>query len=542
MGLRHRGCRRTLGATTVIRALLLLWLALCLPITAHAGEFRAGIFVGNNSGGSGDLPLVFAVSDAEKMRDLFVEVGDLRPTEAILLEDAPRRAVENAFESLRGRLEQASQNGIQTTLFFYYSGHGDDEALRLGTTLIPHEELREWLENSGANVRVAMLDACHSGSAIRTKGGTRGRSFDFGLEVEQTRGTAILTSSAASELSQESSEVGGGFFTHYLHTALLGAADSDHNGEVSLTEANTYVHAETAFSTRDTPDAQTPSFDFDIVGSGTFSITTLESANAQLSFQGGLDGVYAVWDDSRKRYVAEVRGAEPLVLAVRPGTYYVHRRMPGWVDEARYQVRKGETLAIYSEDFVSVPYEKTASRGPLQRQVRKAAAPTLALRAAFGARTFGDRSVAGRQYVPTHGIAGVQARFLKSGKSWYGFDILNGGGGGVLNFEELGEEPVTVASTSLGATIGYATAPKLFRAGIGAKAEGIGIRRSFQRTDTAAQSSLSLGVGPTVFLGVHYGRLSLDLETAWLIMATKWDEASKRPVYAEPILALGYRF
>ena len=145
--------------------------------------------------------------------------------------------------------------------------------------------------------------------------------------------------------------MGGGFFTHYLHTALLGAADANHNGEVSLPEAYSYVRGETALGTHITPGTQTPSYDYDMGGAGDVVLTTLEKATAHLSFTGGLDGVLSVWDDSRRRYVAEVDGDHTLSLAIRPGDYFVHRRMPGWVDEAAYTVRRGDTPAKILNSF-----------------------------------------------------------------------------------------------------------------------------------------------------------------------------------------------
>ena len=514
--------------------------ALFLALPASAAEVRFGVFVGNNEGASSEMPLVFAVSDAKKMRDLFVEYGDMRSNNATLLVEAPRRQVETALKQLQGKIANAQANGDHTTLIFYYSGHGDDAAMHLGPTRMGHEELRTWIDGTNADVRIAMLDACHSGGALRAKGGSRGPDLKWAVQYQETRGTAVLTSSAASELSQESAEVGGGFFTHYLHTALLGAADYNRDGEVSLDEAKSYVHGETVFGTRDTLSAQTPGYDTDLIGTGHLTLTKLESANAHLSFQGTMDGVYAIWDDQRKRYVAEVSGDQPLEVAIRPGTYYVHKRMPGWVDEARYNVRRGETLSVLQEDFVSVAYEDTAARGELEKQVRRANLPDLSLRMSFGGRAWGG--IYSEQYVPTHGLIGVEARFIRTGRTWFAFDVLNGAGTGTLNFPELGEKQVTVGSTSGGASIGFVTRPALFRLGAGGKAEVIGVRRTFLDDSAGPQSTTSVAVGPTAFLGLYRGRFSLDLVTSFMIQPVAWDGLDERPVFWEPLLAVGYRF
>jgi len=518
-----------------------LALSLASPAMAQ-DELRMGIFVGNNEGSASDLPLMFAVSDAKKMHDLFVEYGHIKPVDATLLQNGSRHVVEKAFDSIHKKIVNAKNSGQQTSVIFYYSGHGDEKALHLASTMVAHDDIRRMLSNTGADVQIAMLDACQSGSAIRTKGGVRGPSFGFAVEVERTQGTAILTSSAASELSQESAEVGGGFFTHYLSTALLGAADLDRDGEVSLTEAYAHVHGETAFGTRETAGSQSPRYDFDLVGAGSYTLTTLEKSNSYLSFQGTLDGTFSVWDESRKRYVAEVNGEKSAQLAVRPGTYYVHRRMPGWMDEANYTVRRGETLAVYNEDFNAVPYEESAAKGDLDRQVRRASMPALSLRLNFGARTFGGNSTITQQYVIEHRLLGIEARFMKTGKTWFGFDLLNGSSSGTLVFEEFGKVPVNVGSTSGGASVGFVTGPNFVRAGIGGKAELLGIRRTFPGEELDPQSTISVAGGATSFLGMYHGRFSFELQFNLLMMATSFDDVAKRPTYAEPLLSFGYRF
>lgn len=521
-------------------ALLPILLALA---TALGGELRVGVFVGNDTGGAGDQDLVFAASDARKMRDLFVAWGQVGPGDAVLLQNQPRHRVVGALQGLHKRMVDARNAGDHTTLVFYYSGHGDAGGLRLGASTLDHDELRGLLEGTGADVRIAMLDACQSGGVVRAKGGARGPSYAFAVEASQARGTVFLTSSAASELSQESAEVGGGFFTHYLHTALLGAADANRDGEVTLGEAYSYVHGETVFGTHASLRTQTPGFDFDLVGAGDLSLTTLEAASARLNFLGDLSGAYAIWDTSRKRYVAEVDGSRPVQIAVRPGDYYVHKRMPGWVDEAKYAVRRGETRTLAVEDFVSVPYAQAASRGELDRAVRRARMPALSLRARIGARTFGDGTVVGSQYIPQHGVLGVEARLQSSASITYtSFDVLAGGGPGTLRFPERGDVPVIIQSWSAGGAFGFVTPPQLVRAGFGGRAELVGFARSFVDGVAPTQRSFSLAPGVQGWIGVHHGRFSIELQHDLMLMALAFTEDRRHPLYSNFLLTSGVRF
>ena len=511
-------------------------------MSASAAPYRVGLFVGENHGTTGDQDLIFARSDARKMRDLFIDHGELRPEDAILLEDENKKMVLRQLHLLTDKIRVASERGESTMLLFYYSGHGGEDALHLGTSLLTHSELRAALEETAADVRIAMLDACQSGAAIRAKGGQRGPSFAFSVQAQTTRGTAFLTSSAASELSQESAEVGGGFFTHYLHSALLGAGDLNRDGEVTLTEAKSYVYGETVFGTRDSARTQTPSFDFDLTGQGNIALTHLEDASSKLNFLGDLGGDYSVWDESRKRYVAQVNGVQPTRLAVRPGVYYVHKRMPGWVDEAEYVVRRGETRTVVQEDFVSVPYEDTAARGDLNRVVRRAKLPRLSLTALFGFRSFGD-TVFEHQYVPGHGLIGLEARFHRpTAITFWSVDFLAGGGSGVLTFSQLGRVPVVIQSYTLGATLGVVSVPALVRVGFGGRAELLSLSRTFVHDEAPTQTSFSIAPGIQGWIGLHPGRFQFEFHNNLQLMAIGFSSENKHPLYAEFFLSFGYRF
>lgn len=512
-----------------------------LLATVLAAPLRVGLFIGNDTGAASQDPLLFATSDATKMRDRFIGSGGIQASDAILLTDDSRRDAVEALRGLRLRIERAKANGDDTFLVFYYSGHGDDTGLQLGTSTLTHADLRELLDATGADVRIAVLDACQSGAVVRQKGAVRGPSAALAVDVDRVRGTAFLTSSAANEFSQESEEIGGGFFTHYLHTALAGAADLDANGQVSLSEAYTFVHTETAFGTRAAAEQQTPSFDLDLSGAGEVWLTQLDANTAQLAFPGGMPGTYAIWDDTRRRYVAEIEGSQPVRVGVPDGVFYVQHRLPAFVEQARYSVRSGEQTTVRAADFAAVAYQDTASRGPLQRQIRRAKMPDLQLQAILGARGFGGE-VTGTQYLPNHAIGGVRARWLRDSGPYVEVDILGGGGPGVLQLPEIGAIDVSVQSTSIGAGIGYATGPNIVRAGIGGRGELIWFGRDFPDGETADQTLFRPAFGVEPWAGIHYGRFSIDLGLAWMLLPTKLDDRASWPVYAELSLRTGVRF
>lgn len=524
--------------------LMLSWFAVWwISVPAYANTYRFGLFVGNNEGAPGDPELVFAELDAQKMHDLFVDFGGVKPQDAVLLQGATVGAVQREFVRVTEQIHALTRDGHDALFVFYYSGHGDDEGLHVGAGRLGNEDLRTWLENTDAQVRIAMVDACQSGGLIRNKGGDRGPPLAFAIPtVESAHGTAIITSSAASELSQESDEIGGGFFTHYLHTALAGAADWNTDGEVSLSEAYAYVHAETAFHTKDSPQTQTPSVDLDLAGAGEIVLTTLEEASARLAFLGDLDGTFSVWDESRKRYVAQIEGNSAMSLALRPGTFFVHKRMPGWVEEARYSVRRGETHSVLAEDFVTVSYESSASRGDLEKVVRRSNLPDLSLRFVAGFRSFSSSDGYAESYFAPHAIGGVQATFLGKGTHYGGVDVRTGGGVALLEIPGLAPIESHESSTSLGGSLGFVTRPKLVRAGFGARSTATVITRRFPDWNLPAQGRGTLGVGFDTWVGIHHGRFTGDLELDWQLLVMKWDDNEGWPACTDLVLSLGYRF
>ena len=59
---------------------------------------------------------------------------------------------------------QAARRGERTVLFFYYSGHAKDSALRLGETRLDIESVKRLIATMPVDVRVAILDSCKSGA------------------------------------------------------------------------------------------------------------------------------------------------------------------------------------------------------------------------------------------------------------------------------------------------------------------------------------------------------------------------------------------
>ncbi len=530
----------------------MLWL-LTLIATAAAGITRFAIFVGNDEGAPSSPTLYFAQSDAEKMHHVFTTVGGVDPANARLLLGKDRSHVLTAMgaEGLRADIAAANARGDDTILIFYYSGHADDTRLQLGSTWLTWAELDRLLELSGADLRMAFLDACQSGAMTRERGGQRAPSFvhDISERMDIT-GQVVVTSSAGNEASQESDEIGGGYFTHFFASALTGSADTNGDARVTLSEAYEYVHKETSFHTAATRSGtQTPSFGTHLSGSGELVLADLSSARATLVLPDDLAGRFAIFDLNRRQFVAEV-SAEGTGerLALSPSSYLVQLRYPTHLLSAEVNLRDRGTVSVSAADFRAVEYEDDQARGAIDRQIRQANLPRLSLHVQAGQLVFPDQRVQS-SYFPPIPVAGLAGRWhwhpgrSSRGERWMGADVLAGSGGGSLSFTDLAVDlPVRLHGTTFGASAGFATRRRLVQAGGGLRLAGVYLMREFPGQDLASQDLMTLSPGFVGWLGLRPGHMEIDLELRTQILPYTLDDPTLKTNFSEGLLMIGYRF
>ncbi|HZA50071.1 MAG TPA: caspase family protein, partial [Myxococcaceae bacterium] len=150
----------------------------CVSATpARADDTRAlrrlALVIGNNDGGEGTRPLLYAGDDARKFHDILLRLGGVRREDATLLLGGTAEEALRAMTALERKAQEASRRGERTALFLYYSGHAQDGALRLGQTRLPFAALKNRLAQAPADVRVGIFDACQSGEMTRRKGARR---------------------------------------------------------------------------------------------------------------------------------------------------------------------------------------------------------------------------------------------------------------------------------------------------------------------------------------------------------------------------------
>ena len=250
-----------------LREALIAAAALLLPVAAAAQVDRFAVVIGNDAGQPADAALRYAQTDAERIASVLEDVGGVRPENLTLLRGQDASTVRRALIAVNDRIRASSG---ETVLIVYYSGHADAESLHLGTTQLDLGEVEQLVRGSAARFRLLVLDACRSGALTRVKGGTPVPPFDIRLgERVAGEGAVFLTSSSASEDSQESDDIKGSFFTHALASGLLGAADENGDGRVTLDEAYRYAYEATLrASSRTLAGMQHPTFRYEVRGQG----------------------------------------------------------------------------------------------------------------------------------------------------------------------------------------------------------------------------------------------------------------------------------
>ena len=168
--------------------------------------------------------------------------------------DQPAQQIRLAVEDfLDGRgtgdllLVYLSCHGLLDARRRLYFAAADTRKDRLGATGVEAAWVLDQLEHCRARRQVLILDSCFSGAFAH---GAKGEA-DLGLQdrfLGQGRGRVVLTASTATEYSFEgdptdaAATAAGSVFTAALVQGLrTGAADTDHDGHVSVDDAYAYV-------------------------------------------------------------------------------------------------------------------------------------------------------------------------------------------------------------------------------------------------------------------------------------------------------------
>ena len=336
---------------------------------------RFALVMGANGGGEGRVKLRYAASDARSFAGLLEELGGVQAEDLVLVLEPGLSSFRGAVDRLRAVAAAANAAGQRCEFVLYYSGHSDEGGLLLGHEKLGYSDLRAAIERVPAAVRVAIIDSCSSGSLTRAKGGSARPAFLFDASTDM-EGHAYITSSSEAEAAQESDKIGGSFFTHYLVSALRGAADTDGKGKVTLNEAYAYAFRETLASTENTQyGPQHPAYEISLNGSGDLVLTDLRSSRAGFALDEDIAGSIYVRDAKGNLAVElDKEAGSPMEIGLPPGKYAVSLIRSGDHFQADLVVPTSGRARLSPGDFRSVVTEASVARG---LEVVPASRPTV---------------------------------------------------------------------------------------------------------------------------------------------------------------------
>ena len=435
---------------------------LCLLASAAFAQesgplHRFALFVGQNEGGEGTKPLLYARDDAKRLHDVFLRLGGIKPEDGMLLLDDTADDVTTALGELERRIRDAKARGERTTLLFYYSGHAKDGSLRLGATKLPLESVKARLATGPADMRVAFLDACRSGAVTRTKGVRRAPAFEVETDAtRQAKGLVILTSSASDEDSQESDLIGASYFSYHLATGLLGSADSGGDGRVTLSEAYAWAYERTVASTADSAAGpQHPTFSFDLAGNGDLVLTDVAERHEGLRIPASAPtGPYFIID-ARGVVVAEaVKLEAERLIALAPGAYTIKRRLADRLRIGAVDVEAGQISTVDETKFQNAKFSDDPVKGT---GISSIFSRHWSLSASGQYEAVFDRPTNAGGYFPSAPLLGAEATLHNFFGRGFALSIDGGYGWttGLVSGPLLGELTYNYALITFGASLFY---------------------------------------------------------------------------------------
>ncbi len=157
-------------------------------------------------------------------------------------------------------------------VYVFFSGHGAPDIEEGSAYLMPYDANPSYIKSGGMRVAdlqeglgklkkqtvYLFLDACFSGSGERSVLAQGTRPMVPVKEIKTSGGVVTVSASAASETTGAHTQSGHGLFTYHLLNGLTGAADSDKNSNVTVSELKKYLVESVQTEARRDNREQTP--------------------------------------------------------------------------------------------------------------------------------------------------------------------------------------------------------------------------------------------------------------------------------------------
>ncbi len=345
-------------------ALVVVLVTACLTwsASARAEPVRILVAAGHTEGLFGELPLHHANDDARRVRDVFTQLGGVKPENAILLEQPTVASFEGALARAKSIADRHRPDEV--TLLVYFSGHGDHEAIHLGQDALPLADVAARIGAVPAGLKLVVFDACRT---VRVKGLSTEPAFAISLvPPPSASGVVWLHASADGEAAQESDDLDGAVFTHFWISGLRGAADTNGDHRVTLSESYDFAYQQTLYrSARSAGTLQRPAASSALKETSPVVLTQTLATTTLLRFPRSADAYYLVFATGSHTVAGEVWGEPERVaqIALAPGRYVVQRRVSGGNGATVVSLGQGEQRDLSSSDFRPFEAEALAQKG-----------------------------------------------------------------------------------------------------------------------------------------------------------------------------------
>ncbi len=338
-----------------------------VSFNVYAGVEKIAVVIGSNEGLANENTLRYAESDAKRVCQVLLELGDVTSARNYLLLRPKTQDICLKLTEISGRIKEIQENGNQVVLFLYYSGHGGQDALHVNGEIFLLSDLLEFLSRAKADLKIVVVDACYSGAILSQKGGKIAPSIDIAIKDElQVKGTIILTSSSADQISNESSDLQSSVFTHYFISGLRGAADYNRDNVISLGEILTYAKAQTSQEiSAHLGASQRPAYEMDISGSEEVYLTRLLQGNARLKLYKGTSVSYYVISETYQKVVSEFTSqTDTVMLALPKDRYIIQKLTQKEISRTRVDLTWGGEKTIDLSEMKPYPRLLMRQKGP----------------------------------------------------------------------------------------------------------------------------------------------------------------------------------
>ncbi len=215
--------------------------------------------VGINQYQNESYNLNYAQADAQSLTEKIIEnsKGIFKSVNKMEIYDTDATR-DNILKGFRSMIATAKPEDV---FIFYYAGHGtinedkDNEYYLVPTDVtklygdseqleakgISATELKDHLSQIKAQKQMVLMDACHSGGALKSLNVRAAASDEKAIvQLARSSGVAVMASSGTQQFATEFEELKHGVFTYALLEAIDGKADNG-DGRITVTEIRMYM-------------------------------------------------------------------------------------------------------------------------------------------------------------------------------------------------------------------------------------------------------------------------------------------------------------